>query len=293
MKDFRQKLESLKDFLGHDDAEAVTPRNMAEWQRYLQTEQGLSAKTVSDKYLATANRLFTLGVGNFLIAKNPMTGLERDKDQKPKIRPAGFTDDEAKRILLAALRDPAHLGNMTEKNKMAIRWTPWLGAYTGARINELTQLRKQDFITEAGIPCIRITPEAGSVKTGEYRIVPLHAHLVDMGLLYFVNAQREGYLFLNPAETLEATSIRAENVGKKVSGWVRSGAGVIDLRVKPTHGWRHRFKTIARDVGIAPEFADAIQGHTDGRASSAYGETTVKAMNREIQKLPRYEWPEG
>lgn len=55
------------------------------------------------------------------------------------------------------------------------------------------------------------------------------------------------------------------------------------------HAWRHRFKTIAREVGIAPEYSDAITGHEDGRAASDYGETTVKALWREVQKLPRYE----
>ena len=46
---------------------------------------------------------------------------------------------------------------------------------------------------------------------------------------------------------------------------------------------------MARDVGIPPEYIDAIQGHSDGRATTSYGETTVRAMYREIQKLPRYD----
>ena len=42
---------------------------------------------------------------------------------------------------------------------------------TGARINEITQLRREDLLVEAGVPCIRITPDAGSVKTDNFRIV--------------------------------------------------------------------------------------------------------------------------
>jgi len=58
--------------------------------------------------------------------------------------------------------------------------------------------------------------------------------------------------------------------------------------VQPTHGWRHRFKTTGGDIGIPPEYLDAIQGHEDGRAASNYGEKTVKALHREILKLPQY-----
>lgn len=290
VRDFAHKLDSLGAYLGHDDAEAATQRQIIDWCDYLRAEAKLSAKTVGDKYLTAVKAIYRIGVEKGRIPASPTDGVRVRKPKQIKTRPSGFTDEEARAILLAALQDPSTLGNMAEKNKLAIRWTPWLGAYTGARINELTQLRKQDFITEAGISCVRITPEAGSVKTGQYRVVPLHPHLIEMGLLEFVAAQRGEYLFLTPAETLEATSRRAENVGKKVSEWVRTGAGVTDTGVKPTHGWRHRFKTLARDVDIPDRLADAIQGHSDGSAAAGYGENTVKALYREIQKLPKYEW---
>jgi hypothetical protein len=45
---------------------------------------------------------------------------------------------------------------------------------------------------------------------------------------------------------------------------------------------------MAREVDIDPEYSDAITGHEDGRASTEYGETTMKALWREVQKLPRY-----
>jgi len=62
--------------------------------------------------------------------------------------------------------------------------------------------------------------------------------------------------------------MRAEAVSGKVSQWVRKVAGVDDPKVQPTHGWRHRFKTVDRETGIAPEYLDAWQGHEDGRAAS-------------------------
>lgn len=60
------------------------------------------------------------------------------------------------------------------------------------------------------------------------------------------------------------------SVGNKLGGWVR-GLGIKDPLVAPNHGWRHRFKTLARKVRMNPETCDAIQGTFRART----GETTA------------------
>lgn len=286
--DFRQKINSLIAFVGHDDAIRLTGTDISDWCDHLRHEQKLAAKTVRDKYLAAVRVVFSTAVGKRKLFDNPAEGVKVSVPKALKTRPKGFTDEEAQAILSASLRDPSELGSLAESNKTAIRWVPWICAYTGARVSEIAQLRKDDITSEYGISCFRITPEAGSVKTGQYRVVPVHQHLLDMGLLDFIAAQQSGPLFYTPRKTGEKAAIRAQNVGKKVGDWVRKVAGVDDPRVWPNHGWRHRFKTVARDVDIAPEYSDAITGHEDGRASTHYGETTLKALWREMQKIPRY-----
>lgn len=115
-------------------------------------------------------------------------------------------------------------------------------------------------MTKDGVACIRITPKAGRVKTGQYREVPLHPHLVEMGLLELVKGQPEGHLFMTAGIALEETHRRYQSVCAKVSEWNRKVAGVTDERVQPTHGWRHRFKALAAKHHIPPEYADQIQG---------------------------------
>lgn len=66
--------------------------------------------------------------------------LKADAPRRP------YTDEEAGKLLRAA-RDRTD----------ALRWLTWLIAYTGARINELAQLRKEDVKTRTGIPFIGIT----------------------------------------------------------------------------------------------------------------------------------------
>nr|WP_162623641.1 tyrosine-type recombinase/integrase [Paracoccus saliphilus] len=287
VRDFRQKVDSLRAYLGHENAAQVFQRQIIDWCDHLQDEEKLAAKTVGDKYLTAVRAMFRVGVEKARLTFDPTTGVKVRKPKRVKERRSGFTDDEAKAILKAALRDPSTLGGMSERNKLAIRWTPWIGAYTGARITELTQLRKVDFVTKDGVACIRITPEAGRVKTGQYREVPLHPHLVEMGILEFVAGRPEEHLFVSAGETLEETHRRCQSVSGKVSEWVRKVAGVTDERVQPTHGWRHRFKALAAKHDIPPEYADQIQGHSRGDAAAAYREPDAPTLFREIEKLPK------
>jgi len=171
-KDFRHKLDSLSAFVGHYDAAAVTEANISDWLDHLRHKLGLATLTVGQKFLAAVKAIYSLARQTRKIAANPCEGIKARATKTIRTRPKGFTDDEAKAILTCALRNPATLGKMAEGNKPAIRWVPWLGACTGARITELTQLRKVDLVTEHGIPCICITPEAGSVKTASIGLFP-------------------------------------------------------------------------------------------------------------------------
>lgn len=289
VEDFRQKIEDFIKFLGHSSATRVTPKDVANYTEYLRHERGLSARTVGMKYLATIRTVYRTAISKIVVTEDPTAPVRVRVPKNVRERPKGFTDEEAATILKCALRDPSTLGEMSDLNKLAIRWVPWICAYTGSRAGEIAQLRREDFVKEHGLTCIRITPEAGTVKTGMYRMVPLHPHLIEMGVLDFVKAMPHGPLFYRPSTRKTRPGYRPwDNVTGKVSTWVRTTAGVKDPRVQPNHGWRHRFKTIARDVDIAQRYMDAIQGHEDGSASGDYGENTMKALHREILKFPRY-----
>ncbi len=290
--DFRQKITSLIKFLGHDDALAVTSENIADWCEDLRHEKGVGARTVSQKYLACVKLIFSVAVEKRKLKENPAKDIKVRYQKPTKLRPKGFTDDEAKAILRAALDDPERWGRRSADNKRAIRWIPWICAFTGARVTEIAQLRKEDLVEEHGILCLRITPDAGSVKTGNYRLAPVHPQLVELGLREMVQSIADGPLFYStaprrgkPADPVE----RAQSVGAKVGQWVREDVGITDPKVQPNHAWRHRFKTTARETKMDVEVRDAIQGHEDGRAASDYGEVTVRTMWDAIQKLPRFD----
>jgi site-specific recombinase XerD len=61
---------------------------------------------------------------------------------------------------------------------------------------------------------------------------------------------------------------------------------VVPEGVSPNHGWRHAFKTTGLEVGIDARVLDAIQGHAARTAGENYGDVTLVAKKRAIDKLP-------
>jgi integrase len=75
-------------------------------------------------------------------------------------------------------------------------------------------------------------------------------------------------------------------VKNRIADFVRTV--VSDKNVAPSHGWRHRFKTVGIEAGVEHRILDAIQGHTSRNVAEGYGEVTIKAQAAAIGKLPPY-----
>jgi integrase len=211
----------------------------------------------------------------------------------PKVqnRPKGFTRDEATAILKFTLAyRPKTSDNPQTQEKpqtsAAKKWAALLCAFTGARISEVTQLRKEDIRIENDIPVMRITPDAGSVKTRQFRDVPIHKQIVEKGFMDFVAASTEGPLFYPPMKGKRTVS-PAKTVAGRISNWLQKEK-LIPEEVQPNHGWRHAFKTTGREVEIDSRILDAISGHAARTAGEDYGDVTVVAKKRAIDKLPPF-----
>jgi integrase len=290
-KSWRTNLKHLKDHLGHDDAARVTPEDFVAWKERLLSEEIApgkvrSTKTVNDKYLAAVRTVFGWAADNRKIAANPTVGIKVRQGKKTKLRSKGLTDAEAHTILIATL---AAAPNLPPDHQRARRWVPWLCAYSGARVNEITQLRKEDIFTENGVPVMRITPEAGRTKTNEARVVPLHPHLIEQGFANMVEALPAGPLFYDPSRRRGGTEENplSKKMGERLAAWVRE-IGVSDPNVAPNHGWRHRFMSVGRTAGIPLPALDAIQGHAGRTDGEQYGDWPTQALLPHIERLPRY-----
>jgi integrase len=183
-------------------ASSITGDDAQSW-----ADQLLSAKrtapTVNTIWCNAARTVFGWAVKTRKLISNPFKGVSVTQPRKVRTRETDeFSPDEAHLILTASTA----FEKIPERPfDAARRWVPWLCAYTGARAGEVTQLRGKDVGQYEGTWAIQITPEAGTVKTGKPRTVPLHEHLVEQGFIEFVHAKGSGPLFYNeqtpPKET--------------------------------------------------------------------------------------------
>jgi integrase len=271
-------------------AGSITEDEARAWKDRLITPTR-SARTVADVWLVAARTVFNWAVKERFLQSHPFTGLAVELPRKRRLRETdAFTDEEALTILQAALG----ITNTSSPFAAACRWVPWICAYTGARSGEITQLRGIDLVERDSIHALRLTPEAGTIKTGLARMVPLHEHLVAQGLVQFVKSRGEGPLFYNPegapkgdADPTNPRRPRAVKTRERLAGWVRK-LGITDRSVRPNHAWRHTFKQMAERHGISERISDEITGHAPLTVGRGYGRPTLADMAAALKKFPRY-----
>lgn len=269
----------------HPDLRTITADWCVQWKDGL-VESGLSARTVQYAYLASLRNLMGFAVTNRYLSSNPLLGLGVKVKAAKRNRPErGFTDGEAK-IVLRATMEPFD-GRLPPDQKRARRWLPWICNYSGARIGEAAQLRKKDFVLEEGVWMMLIRPDAGSVKTRNARRVPVHPHLIEQGLIEVIKKLPEGFIFADPTRrrSKAGNETMHKKTGENLGRWVRS-LGLSDPELQPNHGWRHRFKTMARRVGMDPGTRDYLQGHTEHNEAEGYGDQPAPVLLRQISMIP-------
>lgn len=286
VKRWRPVMDNLVAHIGHDDASRFTPDDIVAWKTNLLS--GRAAKTVREVYLAAIKAVLAWAVENRKLGGNVAAGITVRAAKRPvTTRERGFTQAEAQAVLRAAFA--VERGRLSVEHWRARRWVPWLCAYTGARVGEIGQLRGCDVMEKDGVLAIRITPDAGTVKSGQARIVPLHPHLVEMDFLKVARAAGDGPIFYDPGRARGGSegNPHSKKVGEKLAKWVRA-LGIDHPELQPNHGWRHLFKTRARMAGIEADARDAIQGHAPRTEGEGYGDWPISVLADAIGRLPRF-----
>ncbi len=292
VKAWRPVMKRLIAHLGHDDAARMTKLNVVAWKDALLAETGKDGKpkrgalTVKETYIASLKVVLETSRENGRLRQNVAADVKVRAPKRIKLRNPGFTDEEAATILRATMRPQPK--SLTPEHRLARRWVPWLCAYTGSRVGEIAQLRAEDVKQIDGVWTITITPEAGGVKSGKFRIVPLHPHLIEQGFVD-VAAKAKGVMFYNPGRGRGGSegNPHHKKVGERLGSWVRK-LGVDDINVQPNHGWRHRFETDMRRAKVDYEARHVLVGHAHQTESGTYGEWDPVALKGEMDKLPRF-----
>lgn len=274
--------EKARDFR---NALAALPTRLKGSQRKMSFRQLIESTANKDSeplHAATVNKYLNLLVALVSTAErdgymdrikgftNPFSKLSIavDKRNDPNRRKP-FSEADLKAIFTSPIYASGSrpLGGRGE----AAYWMPLISLLTGARLNEIAQLRladiKQD--PETSIWIIDIDTDGDrSVKTvSSRRQVPLHGELIRLGLLRYreglLKAGAKGTSSLWPELSSADPKYRSTAWSKWFNRYLREIVGIPEPS-KVFHSFRHTFKRLGRNVRLTEEINDALTGHVGG-----------------------------
>ncbi len=169
--------------------------------------------------------------------------------------------DKDKLVGLLAVMDPAVDSRC---------WALWILAYTGMRVNEACQLRLEDIRQVEGIWCFDVDGRADAdVKPGEKqvkndgskRLVPVHSHLLELGLLEHIDRLRQD------KQVALFSSWQSARPGKNGGRWLREYLG--GRSTGSVHGVRRRVLTDLIRADVPELLANELLGHTPMKSEAA------------------------
>ena len=177
------------------------------------------------------------------------------------------------------------------------QWLLVIGLYTGARLEEIGQLRVNDVcdiddihyfnITESDDPdeVIDGSERPKSLKTtGSERRVPVHPTLIDLGLLDHVSEMRKrGHARVFP--DIKSSQESITSAYSKAANRYIDNCGIVSPQ-KTFHSLRHTFIRQCRDAGIHRDHHQALTGHREENVGDHYGDGfSLSTLNEDIAKV--------
>jgi integrase len=229
----------------------------------------LKIKTVTtfNRYLKYFNAFYRwVLANNAQVIDNPFEGL-RILEKKKNIAEGrkAYTPAQLKELLKFADR----------YGKSNIRyWLIMIGRYTGARMNEICQLKPEDITSEV----IHIRGDVLKTSNAK-RIIPTHPKLIELGLLEWVSKCSKGRLFHEWKPVKGSHSHCASRWFSRNSPFKSSVKGQkaeVDF-----HSLRHTVATELKGAGVASQYAAQILGHSNGNITyDRYGKNVNSSMLR-------------
>jgi len=220
-------------------------------------EEHLLRKKTVNTHLILLSSCFKWFEAEFMIPNNILEGLQVKQTDSVAYKP--YTVDELKSLLsIDVYTDPANRHNKTYKF-----WTPLLALYTGARLNELCQLRVSDINkSSSGIWFIDINDEddKSTKNQSSIRRTPVHHKLIELGFIEYTNhIKKLNHKMLFP-DLKKGVQSWKDNASKSYANMAIK-AGIKTNRTKSFHSFR---KNAVDAIAInAPKdsIVSAIVGH--------------------------------
>ena len=245
----------------------------------------LSPKTINDKALAALRAVFGYALRNGHCDHNPATGIKvevslRKKQSGSDRQP--YSIEDMNKIFRFPVYTEGHRpqGGRGE----AAYWLPLLGAFTGARLEELGLTTKEDIKRDRGVDYIDLTERDETKNEGSKRRIPIHPELKALGFMEFVKGIKSGRLFP------EVTS----NQDKQTASWsqwwgryARKHGGFDSTKV--FHSFRHTAKDGFREGDVPADLRDELMGHAPRTVGESYGEGS--SITRLAEGMSRLTYP--
>lgn len=243
--------------------------------------EGLAPRT-REKHLDRLRLFFGTWLERGLGTSNPCNGFNvttKAEDETRSREPFTTAD-------LQTIFSPDRILN-TQPHKY---WTPILGLYTGARLNELAQLHVEDIENIAGIWGMHIRRK--TKNKASRRFIPLHPELIRLGFLAYVDDVRAaGFDHLFPGLTWGVNG-----PGDAIGDWfnrtyLRKTCGIANA-AKVFHSFRHTFATVAERAGVPDGRIAQLTGHSTGGTVLRNHYIKVAELPRRLEDISRVSFPE-
>lgn len=232
----------------------------------------LSAQTVA-KNLNWLKALFGVALEEGLVESSPVRGLSERDPVPAREKRMPYSVDQLNLIYGSGLYSDAPLPSRGRAALKPVgphcRWLPLLATFTGARLEELAQMRTDDVVIGAQCAFVRFShfdsdgrpTERRYKSSNAMRMVPLHPTLVEVGFLDFV-ARRltSGAVDLFPELEANSKNKRSAAFSKRWGPFTRT-IGIRDERLS-FHSFRHSFADACDAAGLSETAKRQVMGHS-------------------------------
>ena len=294
----RRVAEWFYERVGSKPIDQITRKDVLAFKDKLLAE-GATHTNINVK-LSRLRTLLQWAADNELVTDNVAKGISLKDTDRAKNKRREF-DLASLRSIFAS---PVFAGGSrpTQGRGEAAYWLPLLALYSGARLEELGQLRPEDvallaYPDQGGIEqqswFIRIredqTDDMRLKNAHSERNVPVHSELARLGFLALVEAAtKAGDKRLFPLLKPNVYGTLTAKWGEWFGPYLRAVCGVTDTRLV-FHSFRHTFKQYARHAGIDEGIQRQIMGHSSSDVADQYG--SGYPLHQVVAGMSRYGVP--
>jgi integrase len=246
--------------------------------------QRLSASSIN-KYLHGLAHLFAWSTDQgFYQGDNPVLRMTiRQRGEHAPKEHTAFTSEEL-RTIFAHLKFRAQLTKRPERY-----WPTLILLYSGSRREEIAQLSLVDIQQQDGVMYFNITEGEGQAlkNQGSRRRVPIHSHLIELGLLHFITAMRQAH----HARLFPMLKRGQNGYGDAVGKWFGRHLTLIGITdaTKVMHSFRDTANTRLTAVRAHPAYQLALIGHEGTTVNEQHyqdrSQYPITVLQEELEKL--------